>query len=296
MKTLLHLSSLAILLMICQPLEAQFKGLTKALKIVEDELADKVAEEAAEKTIEVMDDQADKIWREQYREKYGVDLSDDELDSIMIANGETKNGFLANLDASDRLPDSYTFKKEMVVEYTDKKGKTHQSTMYFSDYEAVILSKTEKEDFTIMDLDRDIITTYMPKNMTAMAMGGMMETTAVIASSPKEVEDKWEIRGPLTTKRILGHSCQLYEAESDEYLHKYYLSDSFGQEYAAGFEKLTSKYSYGNASQLFHADKGLTVEGTTLDKRKNKTTSFRTISLEDKEIKVNNSEYNFSKY
>lgn len=277
-------------------------ALRKLENRVQEKMVDRGSEAAAQAVEKSIDKGFDNMMKESYREKYGEDLTDEQIDSLMYADGQTTNAFLRGMNASDKVAASYSFDYEVITEYTTEDGEKMKTKMHFAKDHGhlLIIDPEDLDQFTVFDVANDVMIVFNEKDKTGYAIGGILTMASAFGHKKQDkieaAKEDLIIEGPLSSKRILGYSADLYKVETEEHIHKYYLSKDLPFVWHDAFKKMSQKFAPAEQSAMSESFEGMMLEGETYYKKKDKSSFVKTLSFEELATTIKKSDYLFSEY
>ena len=182
---------------------------------------------------------------------------------------------------------SYTFKKKLNYQITDKKEKVNNLKYHFGNDGAVMNSFDETEMTTILDMKNQVSITIDEDKKTAMVMstkmlgklmtGGSKESTATVTKTGK-------------TKDILGYSCDEYLIVDKKQTFNVWITEEITMDYteiAKGFAKWTKTPI--NSDVI--GSNGFMMEMTSYNKKGEQDAHMLITEYEEVETTVNLSDY-----
>jgi len=274
-------------LMFCQISEAQL--LNNVLKraqnqIVDDiseSLVDKAAEEITMKLLDTFYDKMDSIYYDAY-----------EQDSV---KGKYKSypNFIASMDRSEEVPESYSFDFIFDIETTSDKDKPQYHQMLFNKENNLFGIKMD-DQLVVWDNERELMITYDLKDKTAFAMGNVMKIAGLMISDSMDEElDDYEIHKTGKTKNILGYHCEEYEGKSDKHKFASYLTQEIPVNWYEGFGGFLENMHSEGYNQMRTSMDGMVLESDSYSD--GKSTTYRVTSIDETENTLEKSDYYFNK-
>lgn len=302
MKSLL--SFILILSLISHTAEAQlFKKLKdrteqKIKQRAEQKVVEGISEELARRAMKPLDNAFDEMFRQSYKDQYGKEYDDSELDDDPEIRRQQMNTILSQMYGTVELPEAYLFDYTVDVELTNfGEKKAEKMKMYIDPVNGLFgIRQKQKDEEHIMVFDpvKDQVVLFNEKEGTAMAIPNVMKMASVYGGQMKNVPDT-EIKhfGKINKqKKILQYMCEGYEMETEEYKSVFYVTDrlpfnwtdSFG-----GFAKNMSGNFYKEHPE--YEIKGMLMEGTTTDKKSGAESLWEVKKISDKQFKIDCSKY-----
>ncbi|MBS9525492.1 hypothetical protein KI659_15860 [Litoribacter alkaliphilus] len=243
------LSPLILALLFCSTeiCQAQFMN---RIKRTAERAASRVVERKVEKEVEkAMERQVEKTWVSIFGEQ--TDAQGRPVDWSKVINS-------MNMDVTTE--DMYEFDGRAVVEITgkDNKGKNmdpmvmHSYLSKSNEYTAVRMESQEAEQmFMIFDVKNDATIILMEKDGERQSMAYSINWEELAAAMPEDAENPEDVedfenldfKKTGNTKTLLGHLCEEYEVENEEYRSTYWVTKE-PIEGAAAF--------WGNSSPYFN--------------------------------------------
>ena len=291
---------------IFQDAEAQlFKKLKKRteqkiLQRAENKIVEGISEEFARRAMKPIDNAFDEMFRQSYKDKYGKDFDDSDLDDDPDIRRQQMNNILNNMYGEVDLPESYVFDYTVEVEVTNfGEEKPEKMKLYIdpiNGYFGVRQKQNGEEHTMVFDPVKDQVVLFNEKEKTVMAIPNVMQMASVYGGQYQgEVDDTIVYFGKIDKqKKILKYMCQGYEMETEEYKSIFYVTDrlpfnwtdSFG-----GFAQNISGNLYKDHEE--YDVNGMLMEGTTVDKKSGAESLWEVTKISDKQFKIDCSKYSF---
>jgi len=195
-----------------------------------------------------------------------------------------------------KIPDTYDFTWTMKMDMKNKKGVFEmeyflkEDAKYFGFKNDMIAKQAKGTDmFMVMDVNLEVNSIFME----------MMGRKIIQKSSLKGLGDSADNGDDFTykqieSKTILGYKCDGFQAESDEHLIRFFITNevpvSFTQLWGA--DKKTMPKGFNSAWIKKYADNGAVLEMQFEDKKKSKNnTTMICTAIEKTDFSINTTEY-----
>jgi len=304
MKNYIKLAAIIIVMSVIQSdINAQLlnrlkkKTINKIENQIENLIVDEVSEEIARRAMKPIDKAFEQLLYSTYRKEYGEAHSDDHLDSLMQQSGADINQFLSALNEAADIPSAYHLDYHLVMESKEENGDKIISEMWFSETQATIALSGQEMDqhMIVIDMDNDVVVMYNENDgrKTAQAIPSMMSIASAYMAANDEsfFAQGTQIEGPGKSKKIAGYLAQKYTIESDDNKGEYYVSSevpiNWSNLYANAMKQYSPKLYNAGTDQV----KGMVLEGKFEDKKSKKKSSFKTKSIKEKKLVIDNADY-----
>lgn len=262
----------------------------KLMKKVEDRVVEEVSNAIVRAAYKPIDKQFDKM----VKAYYGSDtLENGEIDWDKV--NRNYSGMMANMDASDKLPDGYLFDLYIDARIQDYDGKKTDVRMYYSTTEPIFGIRQEmdgEEGLVIMDGDNELIAIYREEDgqQTVQAVPMVVLQGMGTNNSNPYQDFKFEPNGKI--KEIAGYKSKGYDGETDDETIECYMAENFPiswQDAYGGFIKQFAPQSFSDASSVI---KGMVMYSENRLKEDDKKFSLWEVKkVHKKTYKVDNSEW-----
>jgi hypothetical protein len=274
------------------------RSLQKAENKVEDMLVEKASEAIAERIYRSMSDAFDQMLIDASRQDSAYQAN--YPDSIAIKYGDLANNWMARMNETADLPESYAFDYKIFVETTTD-GEVQNSVLYLAtDGSAFAMEQYEKKEKRICLIDgaKDIVVLYMEDDKgkkTAQAIPNMLGmSSALVQSLPDTAMSTWTFRATGKTKTVAGYSCDEYESSDGEYESTFYITDNLNVSWQNAFSGFIDRFAGTKNAGLQDLPKGFMLESHTsrIDKPKDQS-SWVTQKVEQESFELKNADYEF---
>ena len=266
----------------------------KLMKKVED----RVVEEVSNAIVRAAYKPIDRAFDNMVKDYYAKDtLENGEIDWDKV--NARYDGMVDAFDASDRLPESYTFDLYMDIKMTDYEGKESESTMYYSkehDYFAMQQNEDKTMMFILFDGDNNLVGMFKEEKgrKTVQAVPNMMMGSGTMIS-PTDVEgeyDDFKLEKTGNTKDILGYRTDEYEGETEDEDILGYVAPKFPIQWQETFGGFVQQYTPETYSSTVLELKGMILYSeNTLKKDKKKKSIWEVTKVYEENYVLNVNDY-----
>lgn len=269
--------------------EAQFlnrivkEAKDKVVQKVEDRIIDELTDELARQMYKPIDKALDSLLYREYKASEGRDSIDFSV-------------FLSNLDASNKLPESYSFDVTMEIETKDYSGEKHYMEMMFTKSgDQFAFKQIDKDEdalqYMVIDYKNNIMAIYIDRDgkkqvQAIPSMLGMTQSV-VLENLPD-----YEIKKTGKTKKVAGYECDHYEMSSEKEDIELYATKDFPIDWSESFGKHMAEFNSETYGKLNNTIEGMVLRSESKLKEDSKKKSYwKTKKVNEKGLTINNSDY-----
>ena len=255
----------------------------KVVQKVEDRIIDELTDELARQMYKPIDKALDSLLYREYE-------ASGERDSVDFSV------FLANLDASNKLPASYSFDITLDVETKDYSGEKHYMEMMFTKSgNQFAFKQIDKEEdalqYMVVDYENNIMAIYSDKDgkKQVQAIPSMMGLTksVVLTNMPT-----YEINKTGKTKKVAGYKCDHYELNNEKEEIDIYAAKDFPINWSESFGQHMAEFNSETYGNLNNTIEGMVLRSESKLKEDGKKKSYwKTKKVNEKGLTIDNSEY-----
>ena len=260
---------------------------------------EKISDVIAQKVAERIESEFDKLLQEAVKE----DSTKYNRDSAYYALGSSYSSFLAGLNKTADLPESYSFDLNILVDVKTKIDDKPESMRYYYSKGASIIgiqtakSKTEWQ-FILMDLTNDITVMYQHDGdeKTAQAIPNMMKLVAGLDHSNQDTEKEYTVTSIKGKERIAGYKCEGFKGTDGETNFEAWVTDALGVDMKDTFGEMAKQFGSSNAySGAWDNLSGMVLKSEVYDENGDLTSSMIAKEIGTRTFTITNADYNFGK-
>lgn len=261
----------------------------KTVRGVENKASNEISDYLSRKAVGAFNTRVDDMKYKAYRNKYGDQYTDKQIDSIINSEGGQFDHFMKSMNKAADVPPVYVFDIVHTIETKDFDKEKYKMDFLHSDKDSVIGMRQyeNKSDYTLMILDgeRNIVVIVNNKDgeLNGQAISSdVMDMAATYSRQHNsdmtyEFPELHEIKG----KKIAGYNCKGREGEDESEKYKGYFSTEPPINWHRSMGAFLKKF-VPNAYNEDYEDLGTIMEYEAKRKEDGKKTTMKTKSLDRK--------------
>jgi hypothetical protein len=270
---------------------------------VEDMVVEKTTDAIVKRAMRPIEESFDKILEEAFKEDSTKRANNPGYRDTSSFDYSTFSEYLSSLNNIAELPESYSFNLAMDIEVDDGKEKSAYTWHFSEGGKHFALEQMNKKDgkiIVLMDFEREVNVLYTEEkngDKTAQAIPSMMKLAAAFTKKADESDTSQDLTVSKTgkSKRIVGYSCDEFEAESEEASYTFYAARNFPVTWDQAYGSIIEQFAPQNAREEYSKIEGMVLESISKTKEKDeKVTTMTTKRVDQSKWTIQNSDYSFT--